>query len=109
MPASGSGLPMFELPEHTCGASIGAINIADIFGKSQRTKAKRMTVAEDREPLIAAEADKLLDQDAIVQAALAEVESNGIVFLDEIDKICARENRYRPTSRARACSATSCR
>jgi ATP-dependent HslUV protease ATP-binding subunit HslU len=92
MPQSGSGLPMFELPNMP-GASIGAINIADIFGKSQRTKAKRMTVAEAHEPLIAAEADKLLDQDAIVQAAVAEVESNGIVFLDEIDKICAREGR----------------
>ena len=52
-----------------------------------------MTVAEAHEPLIAAEADKLLDQDAIVRDALAEVESNGIVFLDEIDKICAREGR----------------
>ena len=52
-----------------------------------------MTVAEAREPLVAAEADKLLDQDAIVRDAIAEVESNGIVFLDEIDKICAREGR----------------
>jgi ATP-dependent HslUV protease ATP-binding subunit HslU len=83
---------MFELPNMP-GASIGAINIADIFGKGSRTKAKRMTVAEAHEPLIAAEADKLLDQDAIVRDALAEVESNGIVFLDEIDKICAREGR----------------
>ena len=92
LPQSGSGLPMFELPNMP-GASIGAINIADIFGKSQRTKAKRMTVAEAHEPLVAAEADKLLDQDAIVRDAVAEVESNGIVFLDEIDKICAREGR----------------
>ena len=50
-----------------------------------------MTVAEAREPLVAAEAEKLLDQDAIVRDAVAEVDSNGIVFLDEIDKICARE------------------
>ena len=92
LPQSGSGMPMFELPNMP-GASIGAINIADIFGKGSRTKAKRMTVAEAHEPLIAAEADKLLDQDAIVRDALAEVESNGIVFLDEIDKICAREGR----------------
>src|SRR5579871_6252248 len=93
LPQSGSGLPMFELPNMP-GASIGAINIADIFGKgSGRTKAKRMTVAEAHEPLISAEADKLLDQDAIVRDAVAEVESNGIVFLDEIDKICAREGR----------------
>jgi ATP-dependent HslUV protease ATP-binding subunit HslU len=83
---------MFELPNMP-GASIGAINIADIFGKSQRTKSKRMTIEEAREPLVAAEAEKLLDQDAVVRDAVAEVESNGIVFLDEIDKICAREGR----------------
>ena len=52
-----------------------------------------MTVRDAHEPLVAAEADKLLDQDAIVRDAIAEVESNGIVFLDEIDKICAREGR----------------
>src|SRR6201993_2272212 len=92
LPQSGAGMPMFELPNMP-GASIGAINIADIFGKGQRTKTKRMTVAEAHEPLIGAEADKLLDQDAIVRDAVAEVESNGIVFLDEIDKICAREGR----------------
>jgi ATP-dependent HslUV protease ATP-binding subunit HslU len=92
LPQSGSGLPMFELPNMP-GASIGAINIADIFGKSQRTKAKRMTVEEAHEPLVAAEAEKLLDQDAVVRDAVAEVESNGIVFLDEIDKICARDGR----------------
>ena len=92
LPQSGSGMPMFELPNMP-GASIGAINIADIFGKGQRTKPKRLTVADAREPLVAAEAEKLLDQDAIVRDAIAEVESNGIVFLDEIDKICAREGR----------------
>jgi ATP-dependent HslUV protease ATP-binding subunit HslU len=92
LPQSGSAMPMFELPNMP-GASIGAINIADIFGKSQRTKPKRMSVAEAHEPLIAAEADKLLDQDVIVRDAVSEVESNGIVFLDEIDKICAREGR----------------
>jgi ATP-dependent HslUV protease ATP-binding subunit HslU len=92
LPQSGAGLPMFELPNMP-GASIGAINLGDIFGKSQRTKPKRLTVAEAREPLVSAEAEKLLDQDAIVRDAIAEVESNGIVFLDEIDKICAREGR----------------
>jgi ATP-dependent HslUV protease ATP-binding subunit HslU len=98
LPQGSTGMPMFELPNMP-GASIGAINIADIFGKSQRTKPKRMTVAEAREPLVAAEADKLLDQDAIVRDAIAEVESNGIVFLDEIDKICAREGRGADVSR----------
>ncbi len=92
LPQGGGGMPMFELPNMP-GAAIGAINIADIFGKGQRTKPKRMTVSEAREPLVAAEADKLLDQDAIVRDAINEVESNGIVFLDEIDKICAREGR----------------
>ncbi|HEY6522076.1 MAG TPA: ATP-dependent protease ATPase subunit HslU [Roseiarcus sp.] len=92
LPQSGSGMPMFELPNMP-GASIGAINLGDIFGKNQRTKAKRMTVEDAHEPLVAAEAEKLLDQDAVVRDALAEVESNGIVFLDEIDKICVREGR----------------
>ena len=92
LPQSGGGMPMFELPNMP-GASIGAMNIADLFGKGQRTKSKRATVAETREPLVSAEAEKLLDQDAIVRDAMAEVESNGIVFLDEIDKICAREGR----------------
>ena len=94
---------MFELPNMP-GASIGAINIADIFGKSQRTKPKRTTVAEAHEPLVAAEAEKLLDQEAIVRDAISEVESNGIVFLDEIDKICAsrRPQRRRRFARRRA-------
>jgi ATP-dependent HslUV protease ATP-binding subunit HslU len=92
LPQSGTGMPMFELPNMP-GASIGAINLGEIFGKSQRTKTKRMTVTDAHEPLVAAEAEKLLDQDAVVRDALAEVESNGIVFLDEIDKICAREGR----------------
>jgi ATP-dependent HslUV protease ATP-binding subunit HslU len=91
LPQSG-GMPMFELPNMP-GAAIGAINIADIFGRGQRTKPKRLTVAEARGPLVSAEAEKLLDQDAIVSEAVSEVESNGIVFLDEIDKICAREGR----------------
>ena len=94
LPQSGGGMPMFELPNMP-GASVGAINISDIFGKGfgQRLKPKRMTVAAAHEPLVAAEAEKLLDQDQVVREAIHEVESNGIVFLDEIDKICAREGR----------------
>ena len=92
LPQSGSGVPMFELPNMPA-ASIGAINIADIFGKSQRTKPKRTTVGEAHEPLVAAEAEKLLDQEAIVREAINEVESNGIVFLDEIDKVVAGDGR----------------
>ena len=91
---AGGGLPMFELPNMP-GASVGAISIGDIFGKALggRTKTRRTTVREAHEPLIAEESDKLLDQDQIVAEAIRQVEDNGIVFLDEIDKICAREGR----------------
>jgi ATP-dependent HslUV protease ATP-binding subunit HslU len=94
LPQSGGGMPMFELP-NLPGASVGAINLSDIFGKGfgQRTRPKRMSVAEAHAPLVAAEAEKLLDQDQVVREAIHEVESNGIVFLDELDKICAREGR----------------
>ena len=94
LPQGQSGMPMFELPNMP-GASVGAFNLSDLLGKGfgARTKPKRVTVADAHEPLVAAEAEKLLDQDQVVREALAEVESNGIVFLDEIDKICAREGR----------------
>ncbi|TVR06174.1 MAG: ATP-dependent protease ATPase subunit HslU [Salinarimonadaceae bacterium] len=92
--SSGGGLPMFEIPGQP-GASVGAISLGDMFGKAfgGRTKTRRTTVVEAYEPLIAEESDKLLDQESIVTEAIREVESNGIVFLDEIDKICAREGR----------------
>jgi ATP-dependent HslUV protease ATP-binding subunit HslU len=92
--SGGAGMPMFEIPGQP-GASIGAINIGDIFGKAmaQRTKTRRCTVKEAHEPVVAEESDKLLDQDSIVQDAIRQVEDNGIVFLDEIDKICVREGR----------------
>jgi ATP-dependent HslUV protease ATP-binding subunit HslU len=93
LPQGQTGLPMFELPNMP-GASVGAINLSDLFGKGfQRARPKRVRVEEAREPLLAAEVDKMLDQDAVTREAIAEVESNGIVFLDEIDKICAREGR----------------
>jgi ATP-dependent HslUV protease ATP-binding subunit HslU len=88
-----SGMPMFELPNMP-GASVGAISIGDIFGKlGGKTRTLRTSVKEAYEPLVAEESDKLLDQEQLVQEAIREVENNGIVFLDEIDKICARENR----------------
>jgi ATP-dependent HslUV protease ATP-binding subunit HslU len=93
--AGGQGLPMFEIPGMP-GASVGAINLSDMFGKAfgaGRAKTRRTTVREAYDPLVTEEADKMLDQDAIVQEALRQVENNGIVFLDEIDKICAREGR----------------
>ena len=91
--ASG-GLPTFEIPGMP-GAQIGAISIGDIFGKlgGGRTKARRLTVADSHELLVAEESDKLLDTDQLVQEAVHAVENNGIVFLDEIDKICARDGR----------------
>jgi ATP-dependent HslUV protease ATP-binding subunit HslU len=87
-----SGMPMFELPNMP-GASIGAISIGDIFGKGKPSKPRRLLVNDAYEPLINEESDKMMDQDQIVQEAIHEVENNGIVFLDEIDKICAREGR----------------
>ena len=86
-------MPMFDLPNMP-GASVGAINLGDIFGKMGKTsKPRRMTVLDAHAPLLTEESDKLLDNDSIVSQAIREVENNGIVFLDEIDKICARENR----------------
>ncbi|MDB5589689.1 MAG: heat shock protein HslVU, ATPase subunit HslU [Enterovirga sp.] len=87
-----SGMPMFEIPGMP-GASMGAINLSDMLGKALgggRGKPRRVTVREAYAPLIAEESDKLLDQEALVQEAIRQVENNGIVFLDEIDKICAR-------------------
>jgi ATP-dependent HslUV protease ATP-binding subunit HslU len=90
---SSGGMPTFEIPGMP-GAQIGAISIGDIFGKlGGRTKTRRITVADSHEILIAEESDKLLDTDQLVQEAVHAVENNGIVFLDEIDKICARDGR----------------
>jgi ATP-dependent HslUV protease ATP-binding subunit HslU len=93
--AGQSGMPMFEIPGMP-GAQMGAISIGDIFGKlgGGRTKTRRVTVEESYEILIAEESDKLLDSDQVVQEALKAVEQNGIVFLDEIDKIAGREGRH---------------
>jgi ATP-dependent HslUV protease ATP-binding subunit HslU len=92
----GQGLPMFEIPGMP-GASVGAINLNDMLGKAfggGRPKSRRTTVREAYAPLIQEESDKLLDQDALVQEAIRQVENNGIVFLDEIDKIAGqREGR----------------
>jgi ATP-dependent HslUV protease ATP-binding subunit HslU len=91
--ASGAGFPLFEIPGMP-GAQMGAISIGDIFGKlGGRTKTRRVTVRESHEILVNEESDKLLDQDQVVQEAIKAVENNGIVFLDEIDKIAARDGR----------------
>jgi ATP-dependent HslUV protease ATP-binding subunit HslU len=91
---SGSaGLPMFEIPGMP-GAQMGAISIGDIFGKmGGRTKTRRVTVGESHDILINEESDKLLDNEQLVQESIRAVEQNGIVFLDEIDKIAGREGR----------------
>jgi len=88
---AGGGQPMFEIPGMP-GAQIGMVNIGDMLGKAfgQRAKTRRLTVASAHDPLIAEEADKLLDNDQILRDAIDMVEQNGIVFIDEIDKICAR-------------------
>src|SRR5947199_10768202 len=92
--AGGSAMPLFEIPGMP-GAQMGAISIGDIFGKlgGGRTKTRRVTVAESYDVLIAEESDKLLDNDQVLQESIKAVENNGIVFLDEIDKICGREGR----------------
>jgi len=85
--------PVFEMPNMP--GSVAAFSIGDIFGKAfqGRSKTRRLHVKDAIAPLVAEESDKLIDQEESVREAIAEVENNGIVFLDEIDKICAREGR----------------
>ena len=82
--------PSFDIP----GGQVGMVNIGDMLGKAfgQRTRTRRMTVGQSHEQLIAQESDKLLDSDQIALEAVKLVENNGIVFLDEIDKICSRSD-----------------
>ena len=82
----------FEIPGQPGGGGMpGMMNLGDIFGKAfQRSVRKKMTVAESYDVLLSEEADKLLDDETITKAAINAVEQNGIVFLDEIDKVCAR-------------------
>jgi ATP-dependent HslUV protease ATP-binding subunit HslU len=84
----------FEVPGMP-GASVGVMNVGDILGKAfgGRTKTRKVSVAESYEILLEEEADNLLDEEQLVQEAIHKVENDGIVFLDEIDKICAREGR----------------
>src|SRR6201989_217236 len=87
-------MQMFEIPGMP-GAQMGAVSIGDIFGKlGGRTKTRRLTVESSHEILVNEESDKLLDDDQLTQESISAVENNGIVFLDEIDKICVRENRH---------------
>ena len=88
------GMPTFDIPGMP-GAQMGMLNLNDMLGKmvGGRTKPRRLSVLESYEVLIAEESDKLLDNEILVKTALEAVEQNGIVFLDEIDKITARSDR----------------
>ncbi|VAW10358.1 ATP-dependent hsl protease ATP-binding subunit HslU [hydrothermal vent metagenome] len=92
---TGGGMPNFEIPGMP-GAQMGMLNLGDIFGKAMggRTKKKRTTVRQSHELLVAEESDKMLDQEQLVTDAISTVENSGIVFLDEIDKICTRSDRH---------------
>ena len=87
-------MPSFEIPGMP-GANIGMINVGDMLGKAMgsKSKKKRMTVKESHEILIAEESDKMIEQDKIIKSAKISTENNGIVFLDEIDKVSARGDR----------------
>ena len=84
-------MSMLDLPGQP-GSQMGMMNLGDIFGKAMggRTSRKKMTVAASYDVLLGEEADKLLDDEIVTKAALTAVEQSGIVFLDEIDKVCAR-------------------
>src|SRR5437588_12816164 len=88
------GRPLFEIPGMP-GAQMGAISIGDIFGKlgGGRTKTRRVTVAESHDILVNEESDKLLDNDQVVTESINAVEQDGIVVVDELDKIAGREGR----------------
>jgi len=92
--SGGLQLPTMDIPGMP-GAQMGMINLNDMLGKAfgTRTKTQRMTVADSYDVLVAEESDKLLDDETVVRVAVENVEQNGIVFLDEIDKICARSER----------------
>jgi ATP-dependent HslUV protease ATP-binding subunit HslU len=91
---TGGGMPSFDVPGMP-GAQVGMINLGDMLGKAfgDRKKKRTVKVHDSYELLISEESDKLLDEDQIVQEAIQTVENNGIVFLDEVDKITARSER----------------
>ena len=91
-----TGMPNFDIPGMP-GASMSMISIGDMFGKAlgQKTKKKKVTVEQSYDILITEESDKLLDEDKVIQEAMDNVQQNGIVFIDEIDKITARQDSGR--------------
>ncbi|WP_018148834.1 ATP-dependent protease ATPase subunit HslU [Henriciella marina] len=90
---TGSGMPMMDIPGG--GGSMGMVNLTDLLGKAMggRTKRVRTTVRDAYKPLIGEEADKLIDEESVTREAIRLVESDGIVFLDEIDKVAGGSNR----------------
>ncbi|GAG68860.1 unnamed protein product, partial [marine sediment metagenome] len=94
MADGGHGMPTFDIPGMP-GGQVGMINIGDVLGKAfgGQTKTRKISVKDSYDLLIAEESDKLLDSDQIAQEAVSAVENNGIVFLDEIDKICSRTDK----------------
>ncbi len=90
----GANLPTFDIPGMP-GAQMGMLNLGDMLGKAmgQQSKTKRMSVDESYDVLISEESDALLDEDKIISESIRSVENNGIVFLDEIDKISVRSDR----------------
>ncbi|MDI9349384.1 MAG: ATP-dependent protease ATPase subunit HslU [Candidatus Symbiobacter sp.] len=93
--SGGFSMPSFEIPGMP-GASMGMISVQDMIGKAlggKKSSSRKMTVAEARAALEEEEGDNLLDQEKLTREAIHSVEQNGIVFLDEIDKICARSER----------------
>lgn len=93
--SAGVQMPTVDVPGMP-GAQMGMLNLGDVFGKAfgSRTKTRKMRVPEALELLIVEESDKLIDLEKTVQEAITAVEQNGIVFIDEIDKICARSDRH---------------
>jgi len=88
-----ASIPSFEIPGMP-GANVGMINFSEMLGKAgKKAKKKKMTVKESHEILIAEESDKMIEQDKIIKSAKISTENNGIVFLDEIDKVSARGDR----------------
>jgi ATP-dependent HslUV protease ATP-binding subunit HslU len=93
--SGGMNLPTFDIPG-VPGAQMGMLNLGDMFSKALgggHTRSRKMTVSDSHEVLIDQEADKLLDEEMVVREAIEAVENDGIVFLDEIDKITARSDR----------------
>ena len=87
-----SKMPTLDIPGMP-GSQMGMLNLSDLMGKGEQSKKKKMTVKKARSVAIQEESDKLIDDERVIQNAILDVEENGIVFLDEIDKICTRSGR----------------